>query len=57
MQAFNAGVSALSESLKPVKETVASILHLQTNNKQHESSASIHIENVSSFTDNDHEHY
>ncbi|MCI22516.1 two-component response regulator-like APRR2-like, partial [Trifolium medium] len=55
--AFNAGVSALSESLKPVKESVVSILQLQTDNKQHESRASVELEKVSQFSDNDHEHY
>lgn len=56
-QAFNAGVSAQSESLKPVKESVVSILQLQTNNEQHESRASIELEKVSRFGDNDREHY
>ncbi|XP_004508999.1 two-component response regulator-like APRR2 isoform X1 [Cicer arietinum] len=56
-KAFNAGVSAQSESLKPVKESVVSILQLQTNNEQHESRASIELEKVSRFGDNDREHY
>jgi len=54
-QAFNAGASILSESLKPVKESVESMLHLQIDNGQHESTFSIDLENVSKFSDNDHE--
>ncbi|KAG4943418.1 hypothetical protein JHK84_047498 [Glycine max] len=54
-KAFNAGANILSESLKPVKESVASMLQLQTDNEQHESRVSIDIEKVSSFVDNDHE--
>jgi hypothetical protein len=57
MQAFNAGVSELSESLKPVKESVVSILQLQTDNEQHESRASVELEKVSQFSDEDLEHY
>ncbi|CAL5197878.1 unnamed protein product [Lathyrus oleraceus] len=56
-KAFNAGVSVLSESLKPVKESVVSILQLQTDNEQHENRASVEIEKVSRFSDNDPEHY
>ncbi|WJX89335.1 Two-component response regulator-like [Trifolium repens] len=56
-KAFNAGVSALSESLKPVKESVVSILQLQTDNEQHESRASVELEKVSQFSDEDLEHY
>ncbi|XP_058764969.1 two-component response regulator-like APRR2 isoform X2 [Vicia villosa] len=56
-KAFNAGASVKSESLKPVKESVVSILQLQTDNEQHESSASVELEKVSGFSDNDPEHY
>ncbi|CAK8562624.1 unnamed protein product [Lathyrus sativus] len=56
-KAFNAGVSVLSESLKPVKESVVSILQLQTDNEQHESRASVELEKESRFSDNDPEHY
>ncbi|KEH31560.1 two-component response regulator-APRR2-like protein [Medicago truncatula] len=57
-KAFNAGVSALSESLKPVKESVASILQIQTDNEQNESKASVELEQVLRSSDNDHhEHY
>ncbi|XP_057449711.1 two-component response regulator-like APRR2 isoform X2 [Lotus japonicus] len=54
-KAFNAGTNAPSESLRPVKESVESILQLQTDNGQHESNISIDIENVSRLGDNDHE--
>ncbi|KAJ1386554.1 SANT/Myb domain [Sesbania bispinosa] len=54
-KAFNAGESALSESLKPVKESVESMLQLQSENKQPESTISIDLENVSRYSDNDHE--
>ncbi|TKY55543.1 Two-component response regulator APRR2 [Spatholobus suberectus] len=54
-KAFNAGASVVSESLKPVKESVVSMLQLQTDNEQCESRVSIVIEKVSRFTDNDHE--
>ncbi|KAL2322931.1 hypothetical protein Fmac_027310 [Flemingia macrophylla] len=54
-KAFNAGARVMAESLKPVKESVVSMLQLQTGNKQHESRVSIDIEKVSRFTDNDHE--
>lgn len=51
-QAFNAG----SESLKPVKESVESMLQLQADKGQLENSTiSIDLENVSKFSDNDHE--
>ena len=54
-QAFNAGESVLSESLKPVKESVESMLQLQRENGQCESRMSIDLENISTFSDNDHE--
>nr|QSD99641.1 MYB family transcription factor [Melilotus albus] len=55
-KAFNAEASSLSESLKPVKESVESMLQLETDNKLHESTISIDLENVSKFSDNEHEH-
>lgn len=55
-KAFNAEASALSESLKPVKESVESMLHLQTDNTLHESTISIDLDKVSKFSDNEHEH-
>ncbi|KAL5186727.1 Two-component response regulator-like APRR2 [Glycine soja] len=54
-KAFNARASILSESLKPVKESVVSMLQLQTDDEQHESRVSRDIEKVSRFVDNDHE--
>ena len=54
-QAFNAGANVLSESLKPVKESVESMLQLQTENGQDKSRISIDLENVSRFSDIDHE--
>ncbi|CAI8609462.1 unnamed protein product [Vicia faba] len=53
-KAFNAGANVLSESLKPVKESVVSILQLQTDNGQHDSRALVELENVSRFSDNEH---
>ncbi|CAJ1943153.1 unnamed protein product [Sphenostylis stenocarpa] len=52
-KAFSPGTSILSESLKPVKESVVSMLQLQTDNEHHESRVSIDIEKVTRFTDND----
>lgn len=54
-KAFNAEASALSESLKPVKESVESMLYLQTDNTLHESTISIDLDKVSKFSDNEHE--
>ncbi|KAJ1428928.1 Signal transduction response regulator, receiver domain [Sesbania bispinosa] len=56
-KAFNAGASSQSESLKPVKESVVSMLQLQTDNMQHENEVSNDEEKVSGFIDNDHEQY
>ncbi|XP_057415613.1 two-component response regulator-like APRR2 isoform X1 [Lotus japonicus] len=57
-KAFNAGASVLSESLKPVKESVMSMLERQTDQEQHEGRVSIDLENVSRITDNNnHEQY
>ncbi|KAI4327239.1 hypothetical protein L6164_019725 [Bauhinia variegata] len=52
-KAFNSGASVLSDSLKPVKESVASTLELQMDNGQHENGMSIDLDKVSKFTDND----
>ncbi|NMR88910.1 hypothetical protein HKB06_24530, partial [Vibrio parahaemolyticus] len=54
-KAFNARASILSESLKPVKESVESMLQLQTDIGQDKSRISIDLENVSRFSDIDHE--
>ncbi|KAK8471725.1 hypothetical protein PHAVU_002G004800 [Phaseolus vulgaris] len=57
-KAFNAGANGLSESLKPVKESLESVLHLQTGNEQdktHKRTMSIDLENVSKFGDDDKE--
>ncbi|KAK7263337.1 hypothetical protein RJT34_30925 [Clitoria ternatea] len=54
-KAFNAGANAKSESLKPVKESVVSMLQLHTDNEQHENRVPIDLDKVSRFTDNDHE--
>jgi len=59
MQAFNSGANGLSESLKPVKESVESVLQLQTGNdeqdKTHKRTMSIDLENVSRFDDDNNE--
>ncbi|PNY13916.1 two-component response regulator APRR2-like protein [Trifolium pratense] len=55
-KAFNAESSAMSESLKPVKESVESMLQLETDNKLHESTILIDLENVSKSSDDEHEH-
>ncbi|MED6167719.1 Two-component response regulator-like, variant 2 [Stylosanthes scabra] len=55
-KAFNGGASVLSESLKPVKESVESIFQLQTDNGRHDDSRiSIDLENISRSSDNDRE--
>ncbi|KAK7252724.1 hypothetical protein RIF29_36889 [Crotalaria pallida] len=54
-KAFNAGANALPQSLKPVKESVDSMLQLQTENEQHESKILVDVDNVSKLSDNDHE--
>ncbi|CAJ1928921.1 unnamed protein product [Sphenostylis stenocarpa] len=57
-KAFNAGENVLSESLKPIKESVESVLQLQTDNqhdKTHKRTMSIDLENVSRFSDDDNE--
>ncbi|KAK7251845.1 hypothetical protein RIF29_35408 [Crotalaria pallida] len=52
-KAFNAGASVESESLKPVKKSVVSMLELQNDNGLDETTMSIDLEKVSRFTDND----
>ncbi|OIW20157.1 hypothetical protein TanjilG_02959 [Lupinus angustifolius] len=52
-KAFNAGASVESESLKPVKESVVSMLELGKGNGQNETTISVDLEKVSSFTNND----
>ncbi|XP_027914117.1 two-component response regulator-like APRR2 isoform X2 [Vigna unguiculata] len=58
-KAFNSGANGLSESLKPVKESVESVLQLQTGNdeqdKTHKRTMSIDLENVSRFDDDNNE--
>lgn len=46
-KAFNAGGSALSDSLKPVKESVVSMLHLKLENGESKNEKSEHTEYVS----------
>lgn len=55
MQAFNAGGNALSDSLKPVKESVVSMLHLQLENGESKNETSENTENVSPTQQNDNE--
>lgn len=47
LQAFNAGGSALSDSLKPVKESVVSMLHLKLENGESKNEKSENTEYVS----------
>ncbi|CAL0311626.1 unnamed protein product [Lupinus luteus] len=54
-KAFNAGQSDLPGSLKPVKESLESMLQLQTENG-HENKISIELDNVSRLSDNDQNH-
>ncbi|XP_019444992.1 PREDICTED: two-component response regulator-like APRR2 isoform X1 [Lupinus angustifolius] len=56
-KAFNAGESVLPGSLKPVKESLESMLQLQKKIEQHENKMSIELDNVSRLSDNDHNHY
>ncbi|KAE9613110.1 putative response regulator and transcription factor RR-A-type family [Lupinus albus] len=55
-KAFNAGESVLPGSLKPVKESLESMLQCQTENGQHENKISVELDNVSRLSDNDHNH-
>ncbi|KAE9613744.1 hypothetical protein Lal_00015938 [Lupinus albus] len=52
-KAFNAGASVKSEPLKPIKESVVSMLDLEKDNRQRETIMSIDLEKVSRLTDND----
>ena len=54
-QAFNAGGSVLPESLKPVKESVTSMLQIQMNNEEPSSEISVETQNVvPNIHENDH---
>jgi hypothetical protein len=55
-QAFSAGGSNLSESLKPVKESVVSMLQLQPESGEPDNRISVETENVSLVHENDNEH-
>ncbi|KAK7267956.1 hypothetical protein RIF29_20637 [Crotalaria pallida] len=48
-QAFNAGATVESESLKPVKESVVSVLELQNDDGLDETTLSIDLEKVSRY--------
>lgn len=54
-KAFNAGESILPESLKPLKESVASMLQLQVEHKEPKIPSLAKNENVSELLENDHE--
>ncbi|XVE57496.1 hypothetical protein DITRI_Ditri04bG0095600 [Diplodiscus trichospermus] len=54
-KAFNAGGNDLSESLKPVKESVASMLHLQLENGKSKNEDLDKTEDASTINENDHE--
>ncbi|XVF10989.1 hypothetical protein REPUB_Repub07fG0230400 [Reevesia pubescens] len=54
-KAFNAGGNDLSESLKPVKESVVSMLHLQLENGKHKNEDSDKTEDASMIHENLHE--
>ncbi|GFZ15425.1 CheY-like two-component responsive regulator family protein [Actinidia rufa] len=55
-KAFNAGGRDLSESLKPVKESVVSMLHLELGNGEAMSSISVKTENETALEENEQEH-
>ncbi|XP_057476565.1 two-component response regulator-like APRR2 isoform X1 [Actinidia eriantha] len=55
-KAFNAGGKDLSESLKPVKESVVSMLHLELGNGEAMSSISVKTENETALEENEQEH-
>ncbi|KAH7835123.1 hypothetical protein Vadar_023059 [Vaccinium darrowii] len=55
-KAFNAGGKDLSESLKPVKESVVSMLHLHLGNGEAKSSIPVKTENKTLLEDNEQEH-
>ncbi|OIW10317.1 hypothetical protein TanjilG_28068 [Lupinus angustifolius] len=52
-KAFNAGASVKSEPLKPIIESVVSMLDLEKDSRQNETIMSIDSEKVSGLTDND----
>ncbi|XP_058190201.1 two-component response regulator-like APRR2 isoform X1 [Rhododendron vialii] len=54
-KAFNAGGKNLSESLKPLKESVVSMLHLQLGNGEAKSSIPVKTENETPLEGNDQE--
>ena len=54
-QAFNAGGGVLSEPLKPVKESIASMLHIKLENGELDNKISIEIENLTVVKENDQE--
>ncbi|XP_027915883.1 two-component response regulator-like APRR2 isoform X1 [Vigna unguiculata] len=53
-KAFSSGTSILCESLKPVKESLVTMLQLPTDNEQDENKVSIDIDEAARFTDYDH---
>ncbi|KAJ9152606.1 hypothetical protein P3X46_026157 [Hevea brasiliensis] len=55
-KAFNAGGSVLSESLKPVKDSVVSILQLQVETEEPKNETLERIENTSPASENDYEY-
>lgn len=54
-KAFNAGGSPVPNSLKPIKESVASMLHLELENSENENQIQKELEISSRNDDNDHE--
>ncbi|PON51822.1 Two-component response regulator [Trema orientale] len=54
-KAFNAGGGLLPEPLKPVKESIASMLHLKLENVEPDSKISVEIDNLSEIKENDQE--
>ncbi|PQQ01976.1 two-component response regulator-like APRR2 [Prunus yedoensis var. nudiflora] len=54
-KAFNAGGSAISESLKPVKESVVSILQIKQETEEQKCKISVETENVSRVHESDRE--
>ncbi|CAL0312264.1 unnamed protein product [Lupinus luteus] len=52
-KAFNVGASVKSEPLKPITESVVSMLDLEKDRGQNETIMSIDLEKISSLTDND----
>ncbi|XP_062073756.1 two-component response regulator-like APRR2 isoform X2 [Humulus lupulus] len=54
-KAFNAGGGALSKPLKPVKESIASMLHLKVEKEEPDTKISIEMENSSGIKENNQE--